>query len=252
MSFTIQTGHAATNGIIPVGGIIMWSGTIATIPANWALCDGTNSTPDLRDKFIVGAKQDDAGAAKSNIRGSLEVSHTVTGFTLSHNGSVADHTGLTHSGVSVADHPSISALGGMSVGAHPDLTHNAITIADHPSTSMTIGAADHAKTVHSSVRTSAGASITAIVSLATAHALTGPTFAAISHTITGVTVTHAGTAYGTHAVTGPSAAALAHTVTQPAAHGTAGTVTHSFTPPSDHTGSIVPAFYSLAFIMRVS
>lgn len=40
---------------IPVGGVIMWSGTIATIPANWALCDGTNGTPDLRDKFIVGA-----------------------------------------------------------------------------------------------------------------------------------------------------------------------------------------------------
>ena len=40
---------------IPVGGIIMWSGTIASIPSGWALCDGTNSTPNLTDKFIVGA-----------------------------------------------------------------------------------------------------------------------------------------------------------------------------------------------------
>ena len=40
---------------IPVGGIIMWSGTVATIPANWALCNGSNGTPDLRDKFIIGA-----------------------------------------------------------------------------------------------------------------------------------------------------------------------------------------------------
>lgn len=47
-------------GPVPVGGIIMWSGTIANIPAGWALCDGTNSTPDLRGRFIVGYQ---AGAA---------------------------------------------------------------------------------------------------------------------------------------------------------------------------------------------
>ena len=34
-------------------------------------CDGNNSTPDLRDKFIVGAKQDDSGTAKTNVTGSL-------------------------------------------------------------------------------------------------------------------------------------------------------------------------------------
>ena len=38
---------------IPTGVIVMWSGT--TIPSGWALCDGTNSTPDLRNRFIVGA-----------------------------------------------------------------------------------------------------------------------------------------------------------------------------------------------------
>jgi microcystin-dependent protein len=41
------------NGIIPVGGIIMWSGT--TVPTGWALCDGSQSTPDLRNRFIVGS-----------------------------------------------------------------------------------------------------------------------------------------------------------------------------------------------------
>ena len=40
-------------GTIPVGGIIMWSGS--TIPTGWALCDGTQSTPDLRGRFIVGS-----------------------------------------------------------------------------------------------------------------------------------------------------------------------------------------------------
>lgn len=38
---------------VPVGGIIMWSGTIATIPVGWALCDGTLGTPDLRDRFVI-------------------------------------------------------------------------------------------------------------------------------------------------------------------------------------------------------
>ena len=40
---------------VPTGIISMWSGSIASIPSGWVICDGTNSTPDLRDKFIVGA-----------------------------------------------------------------------------------------------------------------------------------------------------------------------------------------------------
>ena len=47
---------------IPLGGIIMWAGSIATIPSGWYLCDGSthNSvvTPDLRNKFMVGATTD--------------------------------------------------------------------------------------------------------------------------------------------------------------------------------------------------
>lgn len=35
--------------------IVLWSGAIVDIPAGWALCDGNNNTPDLRDKFIIGA-----------------------------------------------------------------------------------------------------------------------------------------------------------------------------------------------------
>ncbi|MEQ9414039.1 MAG: hypothetical protein RIF39_09420 [Cyclobacteriaceae bacterium] len=47
--------NANGNGPIPAGGIIMWSGSIASIPTGWALCDGGNGTPDLRNRFIVGA-----------------------------------------------------------------------------------------------------------------------------------------------------------------------------------------------------
>jgi microcystin-dependent protein len=41
--------------MVPRGSIIMWSGAINMIPSGWVLCDGTNGTPDLRDRFIVGA-----------------------------------------------------------------------------------------------------------------------------------------------------------------------------------------------------
>jgi len=37
------------------GLICEWSGSIVSIPDGWALCDGNNGTPDLRDKFVVGA-----------------------------------------------------------------------------------------------------------------------------------------------------------------------------------------------------
>jgi hypothetical protein len=44
-------------GTIPVGGIIMWSGTQSQLDATpeWKLCDGSNGTPDLRNKFVVAA-----------------------------------------------------------------------------------------------------------------------------------------------------------------------------------------------------
>lgn len=45
----------AMNCGIPQGAIIMWSGSVGDIPAGWALCDGTDGTPNLRDRFIVGA-----------------------------------------------------------------------------------------------------------------------------------------------------------------------------------------------------
>lgn len=42
-------------GGVPTGVICMWSGAVGAIPAGWALCDGTSGTPNLRDRFIVGA-----------------------------------------------------------------------------------------------------------------------------------------------------------------------------------------------------
>lgn len=48
-----DTFGSKSSGTVPVGGIIMWSGS--TAPTGWALCNGQNGTPDLRDRFIVGS-----------------------------------------------------------------------------------------------------------------------------------------------------------------------------------------------------
>lgn len=40
---------------VPSGCIVTWSGAVGDIPEDYALCDGSNGTPDLRDRFIVGA-----------------------------------------------------------------------------------------------------------------------------------------------------------------------------------------------------
>jgi len=45
----------ASGATIPAGLIAMWSGSIGSIPSGWYLCDGSNGTPNLTDRFIIGA-----------------------------------------------------------------------------------------------------------------------------------------------------------------------------------------------------
>jgi microcystin-dependent protein len=48
------TAWASSPGFV-AGMIMLWSGSIASVPSGWALCDGTNGTPNLRDRFVIGA-----------------------------------------------------------------------------------------------------------------------------------------------------------------------------------------------------
>ena len=92
-------------GVIPSGGIILWSGAANAIPTGWYLCDGQNSTPDLRNRFVVGAGDAYAVDATGGSADATLVSHThnVTGNTNntgshSHSGNTNNTGDHTHSG----------------------------------------------------------------------------------------------------------------------------------------------------------
>lgn len=58
------------------GMIMLWSGSVASIPSGWLLCDGSNSTPDLRSRFVVGAGSTYAVGATGGSADAIVVSHT--------------------------------------------------------------------------------------------------------------------------------------------------------------------------------
>ena len=49
------TGTISGTGTVPIGAIIMWSGSTSNLPDGWVLCNGQNGTPNLSNRFIVGA-----------------------------------------------------------------------------------------------------------------------------------------------------------------------------------------------------
>ncbi len=71
----------AAVGLFP-GAIIKFSGAIVDIPAGWVLCDGNNGSPDLRDKFVIGAGNT---YAVDYSGGSLTHTHVIAQLGHSHN-----------------------------------------------------------------------------------------------------------------------------------------------------------------------
>ena len=89
----VQTALASA---FTAGMIMLWSGTIATVPTGWYFCNGSNGTPDLRDRFVIGASADSSGIAKTNIT----ASYTQTGGTKD-----AINVSHTHTATSVVTDP---------------------------------------------------------------------------------------------------------------------------------------------------
>lgn len=92
----LGSGDIALN-VIPSGGIILWSGSVASIPTGWYLCNGLNGTPDLRDKFLVGAGSTYAVGATGGSADATLVSHTHTA-TVTDPGHTHNLPGSTSSG----------------------------------------------------------------------------------------------------------------------------------------------------------
>jgi len=101
---------------VPAGGIIIWSGSVVSIPTGWYLCDGANGTPDLRSRFVVGAG---STYSPNNTGGSADatlVSHT-------HTATVTDpgHFHYTHNG------GTLTAPAGGGAGQQSSDTTSAVT-----------------------------------------------------------------------------------------------------------------------------
>ena len=97
------TYNATLNQIIPTGVIMMWSGSIASVPSGWALCNGTNGTPDLRNQFVIGASIDVTGQAQTGVTGAnTKTGGTKDAVVVSHTHAITDpghiHTGRAYGG----------------------------------------------------------------------------------------------------------------------------------------------------------
>lgn len=92
------TWTSATPVVFVTGMIMLWSGSIASVPSGWQLCDGTNGTPNLRDRFIVGAGTTYAVNATGGSADAIVVSHTHTFSGTTASAGTHSHTGsLTQS-----------------------------------------------------------------------------------------------------------------------------------------------------------
>ena len=93
------TAFVLANGV-PSGAIMLWSGSIASIPSGWLLCNGSSGTPDLRDRFVVGAGSTYAVANTGGSANATLVSHTHTATSTD-----SGHTHTVPSGASGASTP---------------------------------------------------------------------------------------------------------------------------------------------------
>ena len=92
---------ASIDGEVPIGGIIIWSGASNAIPTRWSLCNGDtvngNATPDLRNRFVVGAGSTYSVGNTGGFTDAINISHThTTNSTGSHGHSASTNTTGNH------------------------------------------------------------------------------------------------------------------------------------------------------------
>ncbi len=129
LNISRRYGGASAGGP-PVGAIAIWTGTLASIPANWNLCDGTGVTPNLVARFLRGApaatNPGTTGGADSHTHASMTAagSHTHTAGNRTHSHTVVSAGGHNHAGDIAQCSPGSAGVWGVTtVGAHQHTTN---------------------------------------------------------------------------------------------------------------------------------
>lgn len=251
-AFTNAAIASALPGALPVGLITLWFGSIVSIPTGWTLCDGTLGTPDLRDRFIVGAGSTYAvnatgGANTITLTTAQLPSHTHTGSGTTASTNLAH----THSGTTASTNI-----------AH---THNVIGNSDvqsvvhtHTGTTDSAGAHNHNLQYRNG---GTGSSTDAVPGSSGALGTLSPNaIEGVGNHVHGFTTSGISSTSHQHAISLTSAAMSAnadhtHTFTSGAMSANE-SHTHTFSFTSNGTGSGSahenrPPYFALAYIMKL-
>lgn len=220
-SFGTNTTQLATcafvQAAIPSGIILLWSGSIASIPSGWALCNGSNGTPDLRDRFVVGAGNtysvgDTGGANTVTLDATQIPSHT---HTITTTGSASSENAHAHTFSGTT-----SAMSANAVHSHG------------------ISDPGHSHAISPTVQNNDGGGSRGRTDGFQSGAVSSTVAATTGITINAVNIDHTHTYSGTTSTQG----AHTHTLTlSSTASNTGGGLAHENRPP----------YYALAYIMRL-
>jgi microcystin-dependent protein len=272
LTATTSNLNTASTHYVPSGGIILWSGSAGSIPSGWFLCDGSNGTPDLRNRFVVGAGSSYAvgatgGADSVTLSTSQIPSHShsfsaTTGGSGSHSHGFSATTGGSGShshGFSATTGGSGShshTYSGTTSGTSVDHTHNfsgtTSHVGDHTHSIPDGSGVDGAQALEAAFVTG---TIQSGAAGAHSHTFSGTTSyvsADHSHTFSGTT---SGVGNHTHSVSGTTAGIGDHTHSVSGTTAGVGDHTHSVSGTTGTTGSGAshenrPPYYALAYIMK--
>lgn len=117
-------GKVSTDALTDTGGyifqtgmIIIWSGAISAIPTGWTLCDGTASTPDLTDRFVIHADADSGGTNDVGDTGGASTHALIEAELPAHTHPVPVVNTSTNLGTDIAGATSIGANGNGTTGS---------------------------------------------------------------------------------------------------------------------------------------
>lgn len=230
---------------VPSGVITLWSGSTGSIPSGWVICDGTNSTPDLRNLFVVGAGDTYAvgatGGSNTVTLGETNLpghTHSVSGTTASdgaHTHNVSGNTSNTGA------HTHNVSGNTSNTGAH---THSGSTsntgAHTHPLRVVVSGGGSVTFAAEAGANTNGFADRNNYVLSSGAHSHNFNTNSDGNHS---------------HTLSGTADSAGAHSHTLSGTADSAGAHTHTFSTTSGSTGSGTahenrPPYYALAYIMK--